>query len=247
MTTQDLRGTVCLVTGAGRRLGAAMARALGSRGARVAVHYHRSEEGAAGVAAEVREAGGDAETYPADLRSEASCEALVAAVADRFGGLDVFVHSASTFYPTPMGEVTEEQWDDIFGVNLKAAFFGAQSAARRMKERGQGRIVLIADGAAYRPWPSYVPYSAAKAGVVALTKGLARALAPEVRVNGIAPGTVLPPESLTPEDVERLRQRVPLGRIGRPDDVVSALLFLLMGAEYMTGEILLLDGGRHLV
>ena len=247
MAAAELRGEVCLVTGAGRRLGRAMAVALGKRGAKVAVHYRSSETEATAVVAEIREADGEAEKFRADLREPSACEELVAAVVERFGGIDTFVHSASTFYPTPVGEVTGEQWDDLFDVNLKAAFFGAQAAARRMKERGRGRIVLIADVAAFRPWASHVPYSAAKAGVVALTRGLARALAPEVQVNAIAPGTVLPPESMTPEEIDRLRERIPLQRIGHPDDVVGALLFLLEGAGYMTGEVLVLDGGRHLV
>ena len=246
MARENLQGAVCLVTGAGRRLGRAMARAIGERGGRVAAHYRSSEAEASAVVEEIRRSGGEAHAFPADLRRTGAAEDLVAAVADRLGALDVLVHSASTFYPTPVGEVTEEQWDDLFDVNLKSAFFGAQAAARRMRERGRGRIVLIADVAAYRPWTSYVPYSAAKAGVVSLTRGLARALAPEIRVNAIAPGTVLPPETMTAEEIEHLRQRIPLQRIGEPEDVVEAMLFLLEGAPYMTGEVLLLDGGRHL-
>ena len=242
----DLSGRVCLVTGSARRLGRAIATALAERACRLAIHYRTSEGEARDLLASIRDRGGEGEIFGADLRQAGSCETLIDDVVGRFGRIDVLINSASVLRRTPIGEVTEEDWDNLVAVNLKAPFFCSQAAGKRMKEQGSGKIVNLADVAAMSPWKGYLPYSVAKAGLVALTRGLASALAPEVQVNAIAPGTILPPEGTPLEEVERLKRKIPLERTGTPADLVGVVLFLLEGGDFITGEVILLDGGRHL-
>lgn len=209
---------------------------------RVGVHYHESDHGARDTAEVITRAGGAAEVLRADLRDPAACTRLVNAVADRFGALHVLINSAASMLRTPIGEVTPERWDEIMALNLRAPFFCAQAAARRMSDGGI--IINIADLGGIEVWPGYIPHGVSKAGLLHLTRGLARALAPTVRVNAIAPGTVLLPDDWTEQEGERLRRTTPLGRHGSPDDVVGAMLYLL-SADYVTGETLVVDGGRH--
>ena len=239
----ELKGRVALVTGAGRRVGRALALALGRRGATVAVHYGSSKSGAAEVARDIAALGARAETFGADLTDPVAPARLVAEVAARFGRLDVLVNSAAIMERTPFGEVTADQWERIFALNLRAPFFLAQAAAPHLRA-GQGTMVNIADLAAYETWPGYVPHGLTKSGVVHMTRSLARVLAPDVRVNAIAPGTVLLPDDWRREDEERLNRTTPLGRQGSPEDVAAAMLYLI-DAEYVTGETLIVDGGRH--
>jgi NAD(P)-dependent dehydrogenase (short-subunit alcohol dehydrogenase family) len=241
----DLRGKVALVTGAGgARLGRAVALALASRGASVAVHFRSNAAGAAAVAAEVEAAGAHAATFCADLRSGDEIRGLVAAVAARLGGLDILVNNAATFDRTPFEDTTDADWDLALAVNLRAPALLARAAAPHLRARGLGKIVNLADVAAFRPWPDYLPYSVAKAGLVALTAGLARALAPGVLVNAVALGPVLMPPDAPPEAVARATRRVPLGRVGAPADVAAAVLFLLEGSDFVTGAVIPVDGGR---
>jgi pteridine reductase len=241
----ELAGRTALVTGAGRRVGRALAEALGSARMRVAVHYNESDGGARETVAAIVAAGGEAASFGADLTRAEACTDLVDRVAAQFGGLDVLVNSAASMRRTPMGEVTTEQWDDIFALNLRAPFFCAQAAARHMAAGKGGAIINIADLAGLEVWPGYVPHGISKAGVIHLTRSLARTLAPAVRVNGIAPGTVLLPDDWSEQDGERLRRTTPLERHGSTSDVVGAMLYLL-AAEYVTGETLVVDGGRHI-
>jgi NAD(P)-dependent dehydrogenase (short-subunit alcohol dehydrogenase family) len=237
---------VALVTGAGRRVGRAIAEALGSHGLRVAVHYNQSGDGAEETVARIRGAGGDARAVPADLTDVTAIVGLVAQVVDAFGGLDVLVNSAAVMERTPFGDVTAAAWDEILALNLRAPFFLSQAAAPHLaRAAGGGVIVNIADLAAFETWPAYIPHGASKAGVVYLTRALARVLAPAVRVNGIAPGTVLPPDDWSAADAERLRSTTPLARNGTPADVANTVLFLL-GSDYLTGETIIVDGGRHI-
>lgn len=238
-----LEGKVAIVTGAGRRVGQEIARALGARRMRVAVHYFGDEGGARYTAAEVTRAGGEARLFRADLSQPAAPAELVDAVADSFHGLDVLVNSAAIMLRTPVGEVTTQQWDTMFAINLRAPFFAAQAAARRMSDGGA--IVNIADLAALETWPNFVPHGTAKAGVVQMTRGLAHALAPRIRVNAIAPGVVLLPEACPPEVAERLAATTPLRRIGSPADVAQAVIYLL-DADFVTGHTLVVDGGRYI-
>jgi pteridine reductase len=239
----QLGGRVALVTGAGRRIGRAIAVGLGGRGMRVAVHHHESAEGADETCAAIVAAGGEARAFSADLSQPDAPDRLANDVMDSFDRIDVLVNSAAVMLRTPIDEVTTEQWDTIFALNLRAPFFLARAAARAMGADG-GAIVNMADLAAFETWPAYVPHAISKSGVVAMTRTLARTLAPRVRVNAVAPGLVLLPESWSAEDAERLVKTTPLGRAGTPDDVVGAVIYLLE-ADYVTGETLLVDGGRH--
>jgi pteridine reductase len=238
----ELRGRVALVTGAGRRVGRAIAVGLAERGMRVAVHYNASAADADETARLVADAGGEARLFAADLRRAEAPAALAGDVASAFGALDVLVNSAAVMWRTPFGSVTPEQWDAIFALNLRAPFLLAQAAAEHMATGAA--IVNIADLAALETWPGYVPHGISKAGIVQMTRALARVLAPKVRVNAVAPGAVLLPEDWTERDAERLARTTPLGRLGAPEDVVAAVLYLL-AADYVTGDLLVVDGGRH--
>jgi pteridine reductase len=239
----DLDGKVALVTGAGTRVGRAIAVALGKAGMRIGVHYYGSEKGARQTADEIVAAGSEARTLPGDLTDPATGPRVVEHMSKVFGSLDVLVNSAAVMLRTPVGEVLVEDWDAMFALNLRAPFFLSQSAARAMKDRG-GVIINIADLAAFEAWRNYVPHSITKAGVVQMTRALAHALAPKIRVNAIAPGAVLLPEGATPEFRDKLISTTPLGRIGSPEDVAQAAIYLI-SADYVTGETLIVDGGRH--
>jgi pteridine reductase len=231
-----------LVTGAGRRLGRAIAVALGSRGMRVAVHYHGAEQGAHETADRIREVGGEALTLRADLRERGAPQRLVTETVERLGALDVLVNSAAVMRRTPLEKVTEDVWDEIFALNLRAPFFCAQAAARHMDQGGV--IVNIADLAAFEVWTGYMAHGASKAGIVYITRTLAKRLAPRVRVNAVAPGAVMLPDDWSEADSERLVSTTPLRRLGSPDDVTQAVLYLI-DADYVTGETIIVDGGRN--
>ena len=239
----ELRDRIALVTGAGHRVGRAIAVGLGARGMRVVVHYRRAAEEARETARLVEAAGGRAALVAGDLADAGAPDRIVADAAERFGGLDVLVNSAAVMERTPIGTVTEAAWDAMFAVNLRAPFFAAQAAARVMGERG-GAIVNLADLAGVETWTGYVPHGISKAGVIQMTRALAHALAPRVRVNAVAPGVVLLPEGWDEAASERLRRTTPLQRHGAPEDVVRAVLYLLE-ADFVTGEVLFVDGGRH--
>lgn len=242
----DLAGRVALVTGAGQRLGRAFAAALAGEGARVALHYHHSGGGAAALQREIREAGGVAEVFEADLRDAHAARDLPVRVAAAMGQLDVLVNSAAVMERLTLEDTTVEQYDEIMHLNLRALFFTAQGAAPVLRA-AHGTIVNIADLSGIEPWPSYAAHSLSKAGVIMLTKVLARTLAPSVRVNAIAPGTVMVPDSYDSETRDRLAAAAPLRRLGTPSDAVEALLYLVQRADFVTGAVLPVDGGRLLV
>jgi len=239
----ELRGRVALVTGAGHRVGRAIAVALGAQGMRVAVHYNATADGAEETARLISQAGGEAKTIAADLTNVDACSALIDGVVSMFGGLDVLVNSAAVMVRTPFGETTEKQWDDMMALNLRAPFFVAQAAAPHLR-KARGAVVNIADLAAFEAWPAYIPHGISKAGVVQMTRSLARVMAPEVRVAAIAPGTVLLPENWDKKSAEHLVQTTPLQRNGSPEDVSRTVLFIL-ASDYLTGETIIVDGGRH--
>ncbi len=247
----DLKGKVALVTGAGgARVGREIARRLAAAGAHVAVHYRRNRSGADAIVREIAAARGPAAAaFSADLTDPRACRALVDGVAKKLGGLDVLVNNASNFIETPIASATVEQWDLTFDVNLRAPFLLAQAAiphltvAKALAARGAGRIINIADVQADLPRVDWVPYCVSKAGLVALTRALAKALAPNILVNAVSPGPVLLAEATSPEDVERAVSRIPLRRIGEPKDVAAAVLYLL-SADYVTGAVIPVDGGR---
>jgi pteridine reductase len=239
----ELRERVALVTGAGHRVGRAIALGLARGGARVAVHYNETADGAREVVDSIRAQGGDALAIGADLSDPVAAGRLVDEVAAHWGVLDVLVNSAGVMHRTPVATVTPLEWDAVFAINLRAPFFVAQAAARVMGTRG-GVIVNIADLAGMEAWSDYIPHGISKAGVIQMTRGLAHALAPHIRVNAIAPGAVLLPEAWDEAAAAHLVATTPLRRLGSPEDVVGAVLYLIQ-ADYVTGDTIVVDGGRR--
>ena len=239
-----LDGRMAIVTGAGRRVGRAIASALGERKMHVAVHYNGSEKGAKETAADIERGGGRATLFQADLSQPDAPAALVDDVVKTLGSLDVLVNSAAIMERTPLDSVTPMDWDKTFAINARAPFFASLAAARHMKEKG-GAIVNIADLAGLETWPAYVPHGLSKSVVIQMTRSLARTLAPSVRVNAIAPGVIELPEGWDPTAGERLRTTTPLKKLGSVNDVVGAVIYLLE-ADFVTGETIVVDGGRHI-
>ena len=241
----ELKNRTVLVTGAGVRLGQAIAVTLGKQGMRVALHYHQSLEGAKEtlelIAGDSKQHG----CFQADLRQVSEIELLIQQIEAQIGQIDVLINNAADFFPTPLGEVVESEWDQLISLNLKAPFFLSQLVGTSMLKRGQGKIVNIVDVAAERPWPQFLPYCASKAGLVSLTKGLAKALAPAVQVNAVAPGTMLPPPESSSFSQDLAIERSLLKKMGRPDDIAKAVIYFLEN-DFVTGTVLPVDGGRML-
>lgn len=242
----DLNGKVALVTGGARRVGRALSLALARAGADVVVNYFQSAEEAERTVADIAALGRRAIALQGDVSEKAVADALVRRTAEVFGRLDVLVNNASTFETAPLLAITEEEWDRVLAVNLKGPFLLSQAAAPLLRRDGGGVIVNIADLSAFQPWPSYAHHSVSKAGLVHLTRILATALAPDIRANCIAPGTVLPPEGYTEEELLQSVARAPLKKIGTPEDVARALLYLVE-SDFVTGEVVVVDGGRMLL
>ena len=238
---------VVLITGAARRIGAATAHRLHTAGMNLALHYRRSKAEAEELCATLnRRRAESAVTLQADLLHTPNIGALIRSAADVWGGLDVLVNNASTFYATPVEAVVEEQWDELIGSNLKAPFFLSQAAAPLLRRRS-GCIVNIIDIHAKRPLKGYPVYSIAKTGLAAMTRALAKELGPEIRVNGVAPGAILWPEANLSEDEKKaIVSRTVLKRTGCPDDIARTVLFMIRDADYITGQLLAVDGGRSL-
>ena len=238
-----LSGKVALVTGAGKRLGRAVSLRLAGEGADVAVHYRGSDNGAREVVAEIEKLGRRAVAMRAELTSVEEIRGLVQNVAHEFGRIDVLVNSAANFLASSMISTTEEIWDASLDTNVKGPFFLAQAAAPWLR-RANGVIVNFADTGGILGWPGYIAHSVSKAGMIMLTKTLAKALAPEVRVNAIAPGTITMPGD-PPEWEQDFVKIAPLKKTGTPEDVAEAVSYLV-SAKFLTGHVLVLDGGRTL-
>jgi pteridine reductase len=238
-----LAGAAALVTGAGRRVGQAIAIGLAGSGCDVAVHYHASSKGAEETAAAIRGLGRRAELVRSDLADADAARRLADQVAAKFKRLDVLVNSAAIMVRQPVETVTPESWDATLDLNLRATFFVSQGAIPHLR-KAKGKIVNLADVGGIEPWSAYLPHCVSKAGVVMLTKALARALAPDVAVNAVAPGPVLLPDEWNDATRERIRSTTPLQRLGEPGDVVAAVKFLLEGSDFVTGTVLIVDGGR---
>ena len=240
----NLQGKTALVTGGAVRVGRALTLALARGGANVVVHYNSSAGPAEETAAEARALGVEALIVQADLGDPEAVAGLVRAVEATFGGVDILVNSASPFVRKPLHETTLADWHFVLGALLDGPFLLAQAFAPGMVARGDGVIVNILDQAAFAPYPAYLAHSVGKHGLLGLTRNLAVALAPSVRVNAIAPGPVLPPPGYTPEQNARIAEKTLLQRWGSPDDVVKALLYLI-DADYVTGDVLFVDGGER--
>jgi pteridine reductase len=246
-TNQSLTGRWALVTGSGRRIGAVIASTLHAAGASVAVHYFRSSADADALVDELNSVRPDsAFAVGADLTRSERLAPLVDEVAARAGRLDILVNNASSFYPTELAKITEADWDDLVNSNLKAPLFLSQAALPYLKAT-QGTIINMIDIHARRPLRHFHIYGAAKAGLAMLTRSLARDLAPEIRVNGVAPGAILWPEDGMAESVkQRIIAKIPLARTGNPSDIADTILFLVRDAPYITGQIIAVDGGRSI-
>jgi len=236
----DINGKVALITGAAKRIGKEIALDLARRGARLAVHYRSSEAEAKKVA------GTSGVVFQADLRDIGAVEEMFQGIAAKLGGLDILINSASVFSAATADDATPDHWDLQMDTNARAPFFVAQRAARLMRARGAGKIINIADVAGEVIWHSYLPYSVSKAALIAVNRGLAKAYAPDIQVNAIAPGPVLFPEHYTEQQKQAAIDRTLLKRAGNPQDIVNAVVFLLEN-DYITGEMIHVDGGRHIM
>lgn len=267
MPGKPLEGQVALVTGAARRVGRSIALRLARDGAMVAVNYATSKTeaeslvleierlhrgaGRRGSRAKSKASGAPAMAIPADVSRRAQVQEMFAAVERKFGRLDILVNNSGIFFPAKFEDLTDEQWDRIMDANLKSQFLCAQAAARIMKRQGRGRIINISSLGGVLAWPSYTHYCVSKAGVIMLTRCLARALAPEILVNSVAPGTIhfpdQPPADPAHESrVQEYIRRVPLHRVGTGEDVAGAVAYLAT-ADFVTGQVIVVDGGRALV
>ncbi|HLC20883.1 MAG TPA: SDR family oxidoreductase [Candidatus Methylomirabilis sp.] len=242
----ELRGRAALVTGAARRVGQAIALAMADRGMDIAVHYNRSASEARATVEAIERLGRRAVAVRADLAQEEEVEALADRAVQAFGKIDVLVNSAALFYRTPLEKLTAQDWEQFLRVNLTGPFLLARRLGLQMRRRGEGKIVNVADVAGIAPWADFLPYSVSKGALITLTQGLAKALAPEVQVNGVAPGTVLLPEEYGDKEREAIVRATPLKRIGDPVDVAKTVLFLLEGSDFITGQVIVVDGGRSI-
>jgi len=243
MAEKPLEGQVALVTGAAKRIGRSIALRLAADGADVIVNYAASKREAEDVAREIQALGRRAIAVQADVSRRLEVEKLFAAVEREFGRLDILVNNAGTFFSAKFEELTDEQWDRIMDTNLKSQFLCAQMAAPVMKRQGRGRIINLSSLGGILAWPAYTHYCVSKAGTIMLTRCLARALAPEILVNSVAPGTIQFPGELPDEEYIR---RVPLHRTGTGDDIADAVAYLATAA-FVTGQVLVVDGGRALI
>jgi NAD(P)-dependent dehydrogenase (short-subunit alcohol dehydrogenase family) len=243
MAGKPLEGQVALVTGAAKRIGRSIALRLAADGAGMAINYRTSQAEAESLTREIQASGGRAVAIQADVARRREVEKLFAAVDAEFGRLDILVNNAGMFFAAPFAELTDEQWDGILDANLKSHFLCAQAAAPVMKRQGRGRIINLSSLGGLLAWPAYTHYCVSKAGVIALTRCLAVALAPEILVNSVAPGTIQFPGE--PPDEAYIR-RVPLHRTGKGEDIADAVAYLAT-ADFVTGQVIIVDGGRALV
>jgi len=241
----ELSGKTALVTGAAKRVGREIAVGLAKRGANIAVHYHTSAADARRVVNEIKKLGVDAIAVKANQVNARQVRAAVAKAVKHFGQIDVLVTSAAVFQRTPFDTLTEADWDFHIDANLKGPFLFALEVGRQMKKRKiAGKIITFADWAAIRPYRNYLPYLVAKAGIICLTKALAKELAPTVQVNAIAPGPVLLPPDFTVKETRQVIESTVVKRLGTPQDIVNSVLFLIEGSDFITGHVLVVDGGR---
>ena len=239
-----LRDRVVLVTSGARRIGQAVAVAVAKRGARLVISYRTAARDAAATVELIERSGPDAVALRADLTKTADVKRLIDAIGRRFGRLDVLVNSAANFDRVPFDTLSERDWDHALDANLKGPFLCSLYASRLMRRHGGGKIINFADWAGVRPYRDYLPYCVSKAGVIGLTKALAKELAPQIQVVAIAPGPILPPPDMTSAARTRLARRVPLRRWGSPQDIANTVVFLIEGTDFMTGSVMFVDGGQ---
>jgi len=246
MTDKPLQGQTALVTGGGKRLGRAIALTLGRAGANVIVNYHQSRDGAQSTVQEIAAGGVRAVALRADVSSPRQVAAMFRAIEKRFERLNLLVNNAGVFFPKKWDEIEEEDWDRVLGANLKGPFFCAQAAARLMMRQGQGNIINISSLGGLQAWPSYMHYCASKAALISLTRSLAKALAPAIRVNSVAPGTILFPDEERSATIRNIIGTTPLRKAGSAADIAQMVLFLATRSDFITGQIFAVDGGKSI-
>jgi len=246
MSTKPLEGQVALVTGGGKRIGRAIALTLGRAGADVIVNYNQSREGAQATAREIESLGAHAIALRADVSRPAQVAAMFRTIEKRFARLDLLVNNAGVFFPRKWDELEEKDFDCVLGANLKGPFFCAQAAARMMMRQGQGNIINISSLGGLQAWPSYMHYCASKAALISLTRSLAKALAPTIRVNSVAPGTIMFPDEARNAVTRKLIGAIPLRKAGDADDIAQMVLFLATHSEFITGQTFSVDGGKSI-
>jgi pteridine reductase len=242
----DIHGDVALITGSARRIGRAIALELAKGGCDVAIHYNTSAAEAEEVAEAVRQLGRRAVTLAAPLTDETATAALPDRAVEALGRLDILINNASTFVPMNLPDFALEEWNRTLAINVTAPMILAHAAHPHLKARGRGRIVNLLDICVDRPWPEYLAYCVSKAGLSNLTQALAKAMAPDVRVNGVAPGAAMFPEDYDQEKIKAITRHIPGLRAGTAEDVAAAVQFLVAGCDYITGSILAVDGGRNI-
>ena len=246
MSKQALQDQVALVTGGGKRIGRAISLTLGRAGAHVIVNYNQSREGALETVRAIKAMGVRAVALRADISRPRQVAAMFRAIEKRFGRLDLLVNNAGVFFPKTWDELEEKDFDRVLGANLKGPFFCAQAAARLMMRQGQGNIINISSLGGLQSWPSYMHYCASKAGLISLTRTLAKALAPTIRVNSVAPGTILFPDEERDERIRKVIRTTPLRKAGTAEDIAQMVLFLAAHSEFITGQVFAVDGGKSI-
>lgn len=239
-----IKGKIILITGSADRVGRIIALTLAQHGADIVIHYHSNKDKAFSTESEIRKLGRKVLTVQGDLSKKSDWLSIKNDIMKDFGRIDVLINNAAIFYRTPFFDSREEDWDNFMNVNLKSVYLGSQIIGEVMVKQGWGKIINIADVSGETIWTGYIPYCVSKAGVIALTKGLAKVLAPNVLVNCIAPGTVLLAKDYDEDEEEKLIQRTPLRRTGSPADVANTALFLIEGSDFITGTVIKVDGGR---
>ncbi len=242
----DIRGKTALITGGAKRVGKVIALTLAQKGADIAITFNHSSTEANATVDELKEFGVKAAAFQCDVTQWDSAKAAVAAVHESFGRIDILVNNAAVFFKTPFETLSEDDWDNTIGPNLKGPFMFCKFVGDIMLQQESGKIINIADWAGMRPYLNYIPYCISKAGVICLTQVLAKTLAPHVQVNAIGPGPVMLPADFTTEEVQAVERAVPLQRVGSPQDIANTVAFLIEGSDFITGSVYLVDGGRSI-
>ena len=242
----NLNNSVCLITGSNVRVGKAIALTLSQKGAHICIHYNSQKSEAESTAEIIRSTGKECLIVKGDISKKQDWLHMCSKMITKWGKIDVLVNNAAIFYRTPFFEVTDKDWYSFLDINLKGSFYGCQILGEIMIKQHRGKIINIADVSAETVWPSYIPYCISKAGIIALTKGLSKALAPYVTVNAVSPGTVMLAEKYDEAEENYLIERTPLKRLGDPQDIANSVAFLIEGSDFITGTIINVDGGRSL-
>lgn len=241
-----LNNKICLVTGSAVRVGKAIALTLAGKGAKLIIHYKSHEDKAQETAEQIRKIGSEAMVLKADISQKEDWVRMRDLILKEWGKIDILVNNAAIFYRTPYLKISDNQWNDFMNINLKGVFHGCQIMGEAMLKNKSGKIINIADVSAESAWPNYIPYCISKAGVIALTRGLAKAFAPDITVNAVSPGTVMLAEEYDEDEEHFLIERTPLKRVGEPQDIANSVAFLIEGSDFITGAVINVDGGRSL-